>query len=85
MLTMLSLQRMMSSQLFWRLAQDMVDNLARGGFNLTKFTSNSKEVLKTIPSDKLSKQGLDLDMMMHPSVVRVPKRSSSLCFYHGKG
>lgn len=82
---MLSLQRMTSSQLFWRLAQDIVDNLARGGFNLTKFTSNSKEVLKTIPSDKLSKPGLDLDMMMHPSAVRVPKRSSSLCFYHGKG
>ena len=44
------------------LAQDMVNILARGSFNLTKFTSNSKEVLKTVPSDKLSKQGLNLDL-----------------------
>ncbi|KAL9975233.1 hypothetical protein ACROYT_G012367 [Oculina patagonica] len=44
------------------LAQDMVNILARGSFNLTKFTSNSKEVLKAVPSDKLSKQGLNLDL-----------------------
>ena len=40
----------------------MVDILARGSLNLTKFTSNSKEVLKTVPSDKLSNQRLDLDL-----------------------
>ena len=44
------------------LARDMVDVLARGSFNLTKFTSNSKEVLKTVPSDKLSNQNLNLDL-----------------------
>ena len=44
------------------LARDMVNNLARGSFNLTKFTSNSKEVLKTVPSDKLSNQRLNLDL-----------------------
>ena len=43
------------------LAQDMRGILARGGFNLTKFASNSTEVLKTTPCDMLSKQGLDLD------------------------
>ena len=40
----------------------MVDVLARGSFNLTKFTSKSKEVLKTVPSDKLSNQNLNLDL-----------------------
>ena len=40
----------------------MVDVLAQGSFNLTKFTSNSKEVLKTVPSDKLSNQNLNLDL-----------------------
>ena len=41
----------------------MVDVLARGSFNLTKFTSNSKEVLKTVPNDKLSKlSNLDLEL-----------------------
>ena len=44
------------------LARDMVDILARGSFNLTKFTSNSKEVFKSVPSDKLSNQTvLDLE------------------------
>ena len=44
------------------LARDMVDILARGSFNLTKFTSNSKEVLKTVPSDKLFNQRLNLEL-----------------------
>lgn len=29
---------------------------------MTKFTSNSKEVLKAVPSNKLSNQGLNLDL-----------------------
>ena len=45
-----------------QLAQDLIDILARGSFNLTKFTSNSKEVLKAVPSNKLSNQGLNLDL-----------------------
>lgn len=47
----------------------MVNILAQGSFNLTKFTSNSKEVLKAVPSDKLSKQGLNLDLD-DPSIER---------------
>ena len=43
------------------LAQGMRGILARGGLNLTKFASNSTEVLKTIPCKKVSKQGLDLE------------------------
>ena len=43
-----------------QLVQDMVDILAQGSFNLTKFTSNSKEVLNAVPSNKLSNQGLGL-------------------------
>ena len=48
------------------LARVMVDILARGSFNLTKFTSNSKEVLKTVPSDKLSSHELNLDLKDTP-------------------
>ena len=48
------------------LARDMVNVLSRGSFNLTKFTSNSREVLKTVPSDKLSKQNLNLDLVDLP-------------------
>ena len=44
------------------LARDMVDVLAQGSFNLTKFTSNSKKVLKTVPSHKLSNQRLNIDL-----------------------
>ena len=45
-----------------RLAHDMVELLARGGFNLTKFTSNSKRLLSAVPNDKRSKPDLNLDM-----------------------
>ena len=38
----------------------MVDVLVQGNFNLTKFTSNSKEVLKTVLSDRLSNERLNL-------------------------
>ena len=34
------------------LAQDMVVMLTRDGFNVTKFTSNSREVLKAVPSKR---------------------------------
>ena len=45
-----------------RLAHDMVELLARGGFNLTKFTSNSKRLLSAVPNDKRSKPDLNLDL-----------------------
>lgn len=48
------------------LAREMVDILAQGSFNLTKFTSNSKEVVKTVPSNKLSNQRLNLDLEEPP-------------------
>lgn len=44
----------------------MVDVPARGSFNLPKFTSNSKEVAKTVPRDKLSSQNLNLDLEEPP-------------------
>ena len=40
----------------------MVELLARGGFNLTKFTSNSKRLLSAVPNDKRSKPDLNLDL-----------------------
>ena len=38
-----------------RLAHDMVELLAPGGFNLTTFTSNSKRLLSAVPIDTRSK------------------------------
>ena len=40
----------------------MVELLAQGGFNLTKFTSNSKKLVSAVPNDKRSKPDLNLDM-----------------------
>ena len=45
-----------------RLAHDMVELLAQGGFNLTKFMSNSKKLLSAVPNDKRSEPDLNLDM-----------------------
>ncbi|XP_028513775.1 uncharacterized protein LOC110239139 [Exaiptasia diaphana] len=44
------------------LANQMTDLLNRGGFNLTKFTSNCKDVLASIPTPKRAKPELDLDL-----------------------
>ena len=40
----------------------MVELLAQGGFNLTKFMSNSKKLLRAVPKDKRSEPDLNLDM-----------------------
>ena len=44
------------------LAGGLADILDRSGFNLTKFISNSKNVLAAIPTDKRSKPELNLDL-----------------------
>ena len=61
-----------------QLAQDVIDIPARGSFNLTKFTSNSKEVLKAVPSNQLSNQGLKLDLDDAPI-----KRALGVLWYVG--
>ena len=43
-------------------ANDMVELLARGRFNLTKLMSNSKRLLSAVPNDKRSKPDLNLDL-----------------------
>lgn len=45
-----------------KLALEMTEILARGGFNLTKFTSNNKSVLSMIPEEKRANPGLNLDL-----------------------
>ena len=43
------------------LIKRLMDGCAKGGFRLTKFTSNSKEVVKTIPEADVTKTVKDLD------------------------
>lgn len=45
-----------------RLANGMMDILSRGGFYLTKFTSNSKQVLSALPVERRSSPDLNLDL-----------------------
>ncbi|XP_028413873.1 uncharacterized protein LOC114536722 [Dendronephthya gigantea] len=49
-----------------RLARNLIDLLAEGGFRLTKFMSNRKEVLKSIPSKERATPALDLDLNKLP-------------------
>ena len=44
------------------LAHEMVQLLAQGGFNLSKFLSNFKRLLSAVPNDKQSEPDLNLDM-----------------------
>ena len=44
------------------LASDLTKLLKEGGFCLTKFASNSREVLQSIPSDLRASPNLDLDL-----------------------
>lgn len=44
------------------LANELIELLQRGGFNLTKFTSNNKDVLSQIPSQSRAKPELNLDL-----------------------
>ena len=45
------------------LVSDVIKMCAAGGFNLTKFTSNSKEVLKTIPEERRKKGVKNQDLV----------------------
>ena len=45
-----------------RLVEDLRDLLMKGGFHLTKWTSNSRELLTSIPKDERAKEVKDLDL-----------------------
>ena len=49
------------------LASDLVKLLKEGGFRLTKFASNSREVLQSIPSELRASPNLDLDLDQLPT------------------
>ena len=44
------------------LAQELIDVLKQGGFSLTEFVSNSRDVLNSLPNEKLAKGLLNLDL-----------------------
>jgi hypothetical protein len=50
-----------------KLASEMIEILARGGFNLTKFTSSNKGVRSTIPKKRRANPGLNLDFEELPA------------------
>ncbi|XP_068674574.1 uncharacterized protein [Montipora foliosa] len=56
------------------LASDLVKLLKEGGFRLTKFASNSREVLQSIPSELRASPNLDLDLDQLPT-------ERALCVY----
>ena len=45
-----------------RLARDLTDLLRRGGFHLTKWISNSSEVIKSIPESERAKTVTSIDL-----------------------
>ena len=49
------------------LAQEMMEMMKCGGFNLTKFISNSKKVMKALPKSALAKPDLDLSLDSLPT------------------
>ena len=49
------------------LASDLTKVLKEGDFRLTKFTSNSREVLQAIPSELRASPSLDLDLDQLPT------------------
>ena len=50
-----------------KVAKEMIDLCKQGGFNLTKWISNSKRVIQALPGEKLAKsiQNLDLRESVH--------------------
>ena len=45
-----------------RLREDLSELLMRGGFRLTKWSCNKKEVLETIPTPDIARSLVDLDL-----------------------
>ncbi len=51
------------------LAKQLWELLAKGGFNLTKWVSNSREVMASIPSSERAPKMVDLDVESFPDIV----------------
>ena len=56
------LKALKSEEIAIKVAKDLISLLSRGGFRLTKFTSNSRAVLDSIPSKERANPTLDLDL-----------------------
>ena len=56
------LRALKNEEIAIRVANDLMSLLARGGFKLTKFMSNSPTVLEAIPNDERAVPSVDLDL-----------------------
>ena len=65
-----------------QLCQEMIEIMAAGGFNLTKFKSNSPDVLSSLPDDKheRSTNHLEVDKEQVERTLGVSWRTSDDCF-----
>ena len=65
-----------------QLCQEMIKIMAAGGFNLTKFKSNSPDVLSSLPDDKheRSTNHLEIDKEQVERTLAVSWRTTDDCF-----
>ena len=65
-----------------QLCQEMIEIMAAGGFNLTKFKSNSPDVLSSLPDDKheRSTNHLEIDKEQVERTLAVSWRTTDDCF-----
>ena len=65
-----------------QLCQEMIETMAAGGFNLTKFKSNSPDVLSSLPDDKheRSTNHLEIDKEQVERTLAVSWRTTDDCF-----
>lgn len=56
------LRALKNEEIAIQVANDLMSLLAKGGFRLTKFMSNSRTVLEAIPNDKRAVPSIDLDL-----------------------